>query len=104
MATRTRKQDTKKNSRSRKVVSRITLGSHLKKISKVQLEGFKVGLVYEDGMKGNVSLEHLFLKPQGLAAEILKGSMFEKCFIESGALAWPNGFELCPDALRDWMK
>ena len=23
--------------------------------------------------------------------------MFERCFVEDGALAWPNGYELCPD-------
>jgi hypothetical protein len=26
--------------------------------------------------------------------------MFPRCFVENGALAWPNGFELCPDVLR----
>jgi len=30
--------------------------------------------------------------------------MFDKCFVEMGALAWPNGFELCPDALRHWFE
>jgi hypothetical protein len=31
-----------------------------------------------------------------------RGGMFEKCLVELGALAWPNGFELCPDALKMW--
>jgi len=30
-------------------------------------------------------------KPKGLAAEVIKGGIFERCFVESGALAWPNG-------------
>ena len=46
--------------------------------------------------------EASFENPKGLAAEILKGGMFDKCFLELGALAWPNGFELCPDALCQW--
>ena len=49
---------------------------------------------------GTVQLGYIFSKPKALAAEIVKGQMFEKCYIESGALAWPNGLELCPDALR----
>ncbi len=82
---------------------KLKLGSKLKKIFKIDLEGFKVGVLFNDGFRGVVSLHHLFAKPKGLAAEILKGGFFERCFIESGALAWPNGFELCPDALRFWM-
>ena len=35
-----------------------------------------------------------------LPLEILRGHLFDRCFVESGALAWPNGYELCPDALR----
>lgn len=29
---------------------------------------------------------------------------FGRCFVESGDLAWPNGYELCPDALRLWVE
>ena len=105
MASRSGKQNTKKNRGARKMTSRkIKLGNRLKKIFKINLEGFKVGLIFADGFEGVVSLEHLFAKPKGLAAEILRGGFFERCFIESGALAWPNGFELCPDAIRFWMS
>jgi len=50
-----------------------------------------------------VSLRDIFESPKGLAAEILMGGVFDKCFVELGALAWPNGYELCPDALKDWL-
>ena len=63
---------------------------------------FCVHVKFGDGTNGTISLKHLFEKPKGLAAEVLKGHMFDKCFVESGALAWPNGFALCPDALRQW--
>ena len=42
----------------------------------------------------------IFGSPKNLAAEVLKGNLLAKCFIENGALAWPNGLELCADRLR----
>jgi hypothetical protein len=41
--------------------------------------------------------------PLTLVLEVLRGQMFTQCFIEAGALAWPNGYELCPDAVRSWI-
>ncbi|MBF0491203.1 MAG: DUF2442 domain-containing protein [Deltaproteobacteria bacterium] len=105
MATRARKQDVKKNTRAGKVrITPVSLGNSVQKILKVSLENFQVSLLFQDGCKAAVSLQHLFLHPKGLAAEVLRGGIFEKCFVESGALAWPNGFELCPDSLRFWME
>jgi len=76
------------------------LGNKIRRILAVDGDSFSVTLRFRDGAVGIVSLAHLFERPKGLAAEILKGGMFSMCFLESGALAWPNGFELCPDALR----
>lgn len=76
------------------------LGNKIIEIKKVKLENFLVSLVFDDGQAGEISLEHLFSPPKELTSEILKGQMFDKCFIEMGALAWPNGFELCPDSLK----
>ena len=70
----------------------------------VDVESLAAKLRFSDRAGGWVSLVHLFERPKGLAAEILKGGMFDKCFLEMGALAWPNGFELCPDALRQWFE
>jgi hypothetical protein len=78
------------------------LGNKIVKVASIDRENLSVRLHYADGSSLRVSLRHIFSKPKGLAAEILKGGMFEQCFVESGALAWPNGFELCPDALRMW--
>ncbi len=76
------------------------LGNKIKRIPRVDEEASTVSLQFADGTTGDVSLSHIFDHPKGLAAEILRGGMFGSCFIENGALAWPNGFELCPDALR----
>lgn len=78
----------------------MKLGRKIKKILSVQSDTFSLKLKFEDGHVAWVSLEYLFARPKGLVAEVLKGQLFNKCFVESGALAWPNGLELCPDALR----
>jgi hypothetical protein len=78
----------------------MKFGNKIAKIISADPESFKVKLRYTDGTTGTVELSHLFSKPKNLAAEILKGQLFGKCYIESGALAWPNGLELCPDSLR----
>ena len=83
----------------------MKLGTELKKISKIDNENFGISLEYVDGFKGRVNLSFLFDKPKKntLPLEIKRGNLFSKCFIESGALAWPNGYELCPDAIRMWI-
>lgn len=78
------------------------LGNKIVKIIGSNSATFDINVKFQDGTHGIISLKHLFEKPKGLSAEILKGEMFDKCFVESGALAWPNGFELCPDALKQW--
>jgi hypothetical protein len=80
-------------------------GTRLKRIKRADPERLKVTLEYADGFRGTVDLAFLFRRPTGkpLIAEILRGQLFGKCFIESGALAWPNGYELCPDAIRAWI-
>ena len=76
------------------------LGNKIKRIIRIDEESTSVSLRFADGTTGDVSLTHIFDRPKGLAAGILRGAMFGRCFIENGALAWQNGFELCPDALR----
>ena len=82
----------------------MKLGNKIEQILSKDEESFKLILKYTDGFIGEVDLSNLFSKPKNLAAEITKGQLFSRCFVESGALAWPNGLELCPDALRMKMK
>ena len=76
----------------------------IKRIVSVDPDSFSVIVQFEDGLISNISLRHIFTKPKGLASEVLRGGMFDKCFLESGALAWPNGLELCPNAMRMWTQ
>ncbi len=74
-------------------------GNKIQRVLAADAETFTVKLAYADGSTVEVSLASLFQSPRGLAAEVMRGSLFDKCYVESGALAWPNGLELCPDAL-----
>lgn len=82
----------------------MELGTKIKVIKSVDRENLSVELVYTDKFKGTVSLKHIFAPPRGIAIEVIKGNFFEKCFVENGALAWANGLELCPDAIRLWIR
>jgi hypothetical protein len=80
------------------------LGNKIVKIHSVSEDDFTLTLEFADGFCSKVSLGHIFNSPVGLATEVLKGQMFTNCFIESGALAWPNGLEFCADSLRIWIQ
>ena len=84
----------------------MKLGTSIKRIVSVDPEEYRVALEYDDGFRGTVYLGFLFGAPKGkpLVTEIVRGCLFEKCFIDSGALAWPNGYELCPDVIRYWIS
>ncbi len=80
------------------------LGKKISKIIKIDAEAHAVRLHFSDGAQGWVSLTSIFAKPKGLAASVLKRNLFESCFVDAGALAWPNGLELCPDSLRSMLE
>lgn len=80
------------------------LNNKITKIIKRNSETFSVQIQFADGAQGWISLENIFEKPKGLATQVLKGGLFTSCFIDSGALAWPNGLELCPDSLYMKLK
>jgi hypothetical protein len=83
----------------------MKLGTKLQRILQIDAEHYRLVLEYADGFRGTVDLGSIFARPRRkpLVLEILRGGLFARCFVESGALAWPNGFELCPDALRAWI-
>ena len=77
----------------------MKLGKKISRIVQVRPEGFAVRLELSDGRTLDVDLSRYFTDPKGLCAEVLRGGLFGRCYVESGALAWPNGLELCPDAI-----
>lgn len=58
-------------------------------------------VVFRDDYVGEVDLGPLFEKPRGPLTEPFRDSgFFQRAFLDEGALAWPNGYDLCPDVLR----
>ena len=84
----------------------MKLGNSIMRIVAVDADRFRVNLEYTDGFRGTADLAALFGSPKGkpMVLEILRGDLFGACFVEAGALAWPNGYELCPDWLRQQIK
>jgi hypothetical protein len=82
----------------------MKLGNAIIKINKKDALSFKVVVTFADRKKETIDLSFIFENPKKskLIKNILAGQMFNKAFIENGALAWPNGYELCPDALKLW--
>lgn len=63
------------------------------------VEDYIVKLQFQDGFESEVDLKNLFGK--GFTEELLKKEKFNELFIEDGGgLAWPNGFDICPNFLR----
>lgn len=60
---------------------------------------YLVEIQFQDGFKAQIDLEKYLNK--GFAKELLDKNKFQEMFIEEGGgLAWPNGFDICPNFLR----
>ena len=69
------------------------------KISAFELiKEYLVEIQFEDGLTFNVDLKEYLKK--GFAKELLDKMKFSEVYIEpGGGLAWPNGFDICPNFL-----
>lgn len=64
------------------------------------LPNHSVWLKFKDGFEKTLSLRSLLGK--GMAMELLDESKFNSAMIEpGGGIAWPNGFDICPNYLRE---
>ena len=80
------------------------LNTVIRAIKKIDKENFVLKLEFSNGKTETISLAHIFERPKNLASEIMRGELFDKCFVEMGCLAWPNGLEFCSDALLELAK
>ena len=64
------------------------------------LDGYRLHVAFEDGIEGEVDLSDRLFGPM---FEPLKSpDLFERVAIdEFGAVCWPNGADLAPDALHE---
>ena len=62
------------------------------------LNGYRLDVKFDDGMHGVVSLEDRLFGP--IFEPLHDGAVFGQVFVdEFGAVCWPNGADLAPDAL-----
>lgn len=59
-----------------------------------------VWLAFSDGSTGTWSAADLIARDTVMTRPLADPAYFARAFIDSGALAWPNGFELSPDSLH----
>jgi len=67
------------------------------------LDGYRLAVRFDDGTEGEIALRDRLFGP---VFEPLRDSQeFAKVFVdEYGAIAWPNGADLAPDALYDQLR
>jgi len=63
---------------------------------------FQLELSFSDGSHGVFDGADYLAHRSGPMLEPLRdASYFARCFIEAGALCWPNGFELSPSRIKE---
>lgn len=70
-------------------------------IEKLEIwEGYELHVVFENGQEKTVNIRPYI--GNGFTKELLDLEEFQKAFIEpGGGVAWPNGFDLCPNFLYE---
>lgn len=68
------------------------------------LPGNRLALVFSDGASGVHDLSWLFANTGPMIEPLRDPAMFERVFLDHGALTWPNGFDLSPWSLRRRMQ
>ena len=59
-----------------------------------------VHLEFSDGSQGDYDLGELIERDTVMVRPLRDPDFYSKCFLELGALCWPNGFELSPSGLH----
>jgi Protein of unknown function (DUF2442) len=65
------------------------------------LESFQVALIFSDGREGVFDGLTLLARNGSLLEPLRNETYFQRFFIDSGALCWPNGLELSPARLYE---
>ncbi|HEV2646691.1 MAG TPA: DUF2442 domain-containing protein [Acidobacteriaceae bacterium] len=62
--------------------------------------GFRLHVRFFDGTEGTVDMSTLIHSPKaGVFAPLADTAVFAQAAVEFGAVTWPNGLDLAPDAM-----
>jgi hypothetical protein len=65
------------------------------------LGDYRLRVIFNDGYIGDVDLQALVEHATGPIVEPLKDpDFFQKAQLDLDTVAWPNGYDICPDVLR----
>lgn len=63
------------------------------------LENYQIWVQFDDNTDGIINMKQYL--NSGIGIELQNIDVFKSVEIEpGGGLAWPNGFDMCPDALK----
>ncbi len=69
------------------------------------LENYKLEVEFIDGIHGFVEMKQLIMSQKaGVFAKLRDTSIFNKVYLEYGAVTWPGEIDLAPDAMHDEIK
>lgn len=79
---------------------------YLNKVKSVRLiSGCRLKLVFCDGFVGELDLSPLIRAPRGpMEVALQDPNLFGGVHLDGGTVAWPNGYDICPDVLRYWCE
>jgi hypothetical protein len=64
------------------------------------LKDWQLAVTFNDGLTGRVDLSELVNGPDAGVFEALRDTdFFAQVYLDCGAVAWPNGADLAPDAM-----
>jgi len=63
---------------------------------------FGLSVVFHDGLAGRVDLsQRVVSENAGIFAMLADPAVFAQVFLQHGAVTWPCGIDLAPDAMHD---
>jgi hypothetical protein len=69
------------------------------------LPGFQLDVEFADGTRGRFDYsEFIHADDAGVFVALRDVSLFNRVFVDYGALTWPNGLDLAPDAMYERLK
>lgn len=72
-------------------------------VSVKPMGGYKLHVGFSDGSAGAHDFSATVARDGEMVRPLKDAAFFARVFVELGALAWPNGFDLDPIALHDRM-
>lgn len=69
------------------------------------LPGYRLRVRFLDGLEGVVDMSALVAAPNaGVFSALADPEAFNRAFVALGAVCWPGGLDIAPDAIHAWIK